>query len=448
MPQDLFEAKANKRRKQDAPLAERVRPQKLKEFVGQSKIMGRDKPLESLIRSGNLQSLIFWGPPGCGKTTLARLIARHTQAHFIQFSAVVSGIKEVREVIDKAGDRLKFNNRQTILFVDEIHRFNKIQQDGFLPWVENGTIILIGATTENPSFALTAPLLSRSRIFIFETLTEKEILKILKQAGRLFPQVKFDPQALKIISHEAEGDARAALNILELAISLNPKKLDPAGVQRAVQKKLTYYDKRGDYHYDTISAFIKSLRGSDPDAALYWLARMVEAGEDPRFIARRMTIFASEDVGNADPHALTLTSSCFQAVSLVGMPEAQIILAQTASYLASAPKSNASYLGISKALDAVKDERLGPVPKHLRNAPTDLAKDLGYGKDYLYPHNFGEGQVAQEYLPKELKGSKFYQPKDIGYEKKIRARLKEWERVKRKNQPLSSDQCPIKEKEN
>ncbi|TSC92644.1 MAG: putative ATPase [Candidatus Berkelbacteria bacterium Licking1014_7] len=438
--QDLFEEKANKERTKNAPLAERLRPRQLSDFIGQRKIMGRGKTLESLIRSGRPQSLIFWGPPGTGKTTLALLIAQHTQAHFVHFSAVTSGVKEVRQTINQAQDRLKFESKQTILFVDEIHRFNKTQQDGFLPFVEDGTIILIGATTENPGFALTAPLQSRSRIFIFEALEENEILRILKRATEKFPQHKFKKTALKFIAHEAEGDARAALNILELTLNLTKNLVTSDVVKKAVQKKGIYFDKKGDYHYDTISAFIKSMRGGSADGALYWLARMIEAGEDPRFIARRMVIFASEDVGNADPHALTLANSCFQAVANIGYPEARIILGQVVVYLSEAPKSNASYLAIEKALETVRTKRIGEVPKHLRNAPTKLAKSMGYGADYQYPHNYEGAVVEQSFLPENLASEKFYQPKNVGFEKKIIER--EREREKTISERIDNDKCP------
>lgn len=408
---DLFEQKYQKSKRKTAPLADRMRPKKLEDFIGQEHILGGGKPLRKLIEQGQIQSIILWGPPGCGKTTLARLVAKYTKSHFSQYSAVTSGINEIRAVIKEAQDRARFNDQKTILFIDEIHRFNKAQQDGFLPFVEDGTIILVGATTENPGFEINAPLISRSQVYTLNALEDKDIELILNKAIK-----KYYPQ--NIISEEAEihliksagGDARVALNGLELAFSISDK-VDLPIAEEAVQKKAIYYDKKGDWHYDTISAFIKSLRGSDPNAAIYWLARMLKAGEDPMFIARRMVILASEDIGNADPQALILAISAMQAVHMVGMPEAQLILSQTAAYLATAPKSNACYLAIKEATKDVEEERLEPVPVHLRNAPTKLAKELGHGKDYKYPHNYPDSQVKQQYLPNGLAGKKYYRPR-------------------------------------
>ena len=429
MIQDLFDEKTNKERTKNTPLAEKMRPKTLRDFVGQKHLIGQGKPLSALIKSRQIQSLIFWGPPGSGKTTLALLVARYSKANFVHFSAVTAGVAEVRKIISKAKDLLKFKNQRTILFVDEIHRFSKSQQDAFLPSVENGMIILIGATTENPGFALTAPLQSRSRIFNFEKLDESDIVKLIVQAKKYLPKIKISPKIIKIIAKESEGDARNGLNILELASRLAKNEITKKIVQQAIQKKLSYYDKKGDYHYDTISAFIKSMRGGSADGALYWLGRMICAGEDPRFIARRMVIFSSEDVGNADPHALTLANSCFQAVANIGYPEARIILGQVVVYLANAPKSNASYLAIEKAIETVRTKRIGEVPKHLRNALTKFAKSLGYGADYKYPHNFEGGAVDQNFLPDNLTNEKFYQPKNVGYEKKIIARGREREKI-------------------
>ena len=389
-----------------APLADRMRPKTLKEFVGQGHILAQGKPLRKMIEKGDLTSTILWGPPGSGKTSLARLIATYTKSHFEQFSAVTSGVTDVRRTIKEAKDRIKFNRTRTILFVDEIHRFNKAQQDAFLPSVEDGTIILIGATTENPSFEVNAPLISRSQVFVLNALEDKDIKILIKRALKYYPKHKFDKAAFDYIVQKANGDARTALNALELA-TYSSKYITLKIAEEAVQQKAIYYDKKGDWHYDVISAFIKSIRGSDPDASLYWLARMIKAGEDPVFIARRMVIFASEDIGNAQPTALVVATSCMQAVHMVGMPEAGIILAQGATYLASAPKSRASYNGLMEALSDIDEKRLEPVPIHLRNAVTNLMKDLGYGKGYKWTDE-KEFHKKLEFLPKNLKGRKYY----------------------------------------
>ena len=433
---DLFEQKFEENLKSQAPLADRIRPKALSEFVGQKDILGSQKPLRKLIRKGEISSIILWGPPGCGKTTLARLIAKYTKSHFVQFSAVVAGVKDVRKVVTKAQDRLKFEGQKTILFVDEIHRFNKSQQDAFLPWVENGTIILIGATTENPSFEVISPLLSRSQVFVLKPLTDSEVKTICKRAlqgqkGLKDYKVKIKPEALDLIVKEAAGDARVALNALEMSTAAKKpdyrgfRKISQEDAREAIQKGALYYDKKGDRHYDTISALIKSIRGSDPDAALFWLARMVEAGDDPRFIVRRLVILASEDIGNADPHSLMVATSAAQAVDFVGLPEAQLNLAQAVTYLASAPKSNASYKALLAAKKDAQEEKDTPVPLHLRNAPTELMRSLNYGKDYKYAHDFSEHFVEQDYLPKKLKGRRYYQPTEIGFEAKIKERLGE-----------------------
>lgn len=396
---DLFENNLEETIRKVAPLAERMRPKTLEEFVGQEHIVGRGKPLRKMIEKGQISSVILWGPPGSGKTSLARLIAHYTKSHFEQFSAVTAGVSDIRRITKEAGDRLKFNKTRTILFVDEIHRFNKAQQDAFLPYVENGTIILVGATTENPSFEVNAPLISRSQVFVFDALSDKDINKLIRRASKYFPKHKFEKNGLDFIIQKSNGDARTAINALELA-AYTAKNVTLKIAEEAVQKKAIYYDKKGDWHYDTISAFIKSMRGSDPDASLYWLARMIKAGEDPVFIARRMVIFAAEDISNALPTALVVATSCMQAVHMVGMPEAGIILAQCTTYLATAPKSRASYNGLMAALKDIDEKRLEPVPLHLRNPVTDLMEDLGYGK--------GRGS----FLPKNLKGRKYYRPLD------------------------------------
>lgn len=406
MKPDLFDQ--NLKNSSFAPLAEKMRPQKLSDIVGQKHLIGKGKPLETMILKGNLQSIILWGPPGSGKTSIARLVATYTKSHFEQFSAVTAGVADVRRVTKEAIDRLKYNLRRTILFIDEIHRFNKAQQDAFLPYVEDGTIILIGATTENPSFEVNAPLISRSQVFVLQALEDKDIALVIRRALHYFPKHRFDKDALDYIVKFANGDARTALNALELAANLS-KHINLKIAEEAVQQKAIYYDKKGEWHYDVISAFIKSMRGSDPDASLYWLSRMIKAGEDPVFIARRMVIFASEDISNAQPTALVLATSCMQAVHMVGMPEAGIILAQCATYLATAPKSRASYNGLISALRDVDEKTLEPVPLHLRNAVTNLMKDLGYGQGYQWTDD-EDFQKSLEFLPKNLKGRKYYSP--------------------------------------
>jgi len=423
-----------------APLAERMRPRTISEYLGQEHILGEGKLLRRLIETDRLSSLIFWGPPGSGKTTLARIIAGATKSHFIFFSAIMSGIKEIREVVKEAEDTLKYRGLRTILFVDEIHRFNKSQQDAFLPYVERGTFTMIGATTENPSFEVIAPLLSRCKVLVLNPLSETEVEAILQHAltdrerglGEL--ELTASPEALQFMAEQAGGDARVALNTLETAARLaHGGTISLESAREAVQKKPLLYDKGGEQHYNVISAFIKSMRGSDPDAALYWVARMLESGEDPIFILRRMVVFASEDVGNADPRALQLTVSALQAFQLIGMPEGRIVLGQAVSYLATAPKSNAAYLGINQALAEVRQSGALPVPMQIRNAPTSLMKNMGYGKGYLYPHDFPEGEGTQGYLPEAIAGRRFYQPKESGYEKSIKERM-EWLKAKREKQ--------------
>jgi len=401
------------RQMENVPLAEKLRPKKLEEFIGQEHLVGKGKPVRRMLETGNITSMILWGPPGSGKTTLASLIASYTNANFVFFSAVTSGVEEVRKVIKRAQEDKKMYGKTTILFIDEIHRFNKAQQDAFLPYVENGTIVLIGATTENPGFRVNAPLISRSQVYALYSLSEEDIEKIVKRAILLYKKHKWSTDALKHIIKYANGDGRVAINAVELAASIN-KKIDLKTAEEAVQRKAVFYDKKGDWHYDTISAFIKSMRGSNPDATLHYLARMIKSGEDPIFIARRMVIFASEDIGNAQPTALVLATSCMQAVHMIGMPEATLILAQTAAYLATARKSIASTVGISEALSDIDEENLDPIPLHLRNAANKVMKQFGYGKGHVrYPwlvEKQTEEKIEQEYMPENLRGKKYYRP--------------------------------------
>ncbi len=430
---------------QDAPLAERMRPQTLDQMVGQSHLLGEGKLLRRLIESDQIASIIFWGPPGTGKTTFAQVIAGSTKSRFVFFSAVLQGVKDVREIVQKAKGERAFHGRKTLLFVDEIHRFNKAQQDAFLPSVERGDVILIGATTENPSFEVNSALLSRSRVFVLKPLEPADIRTLLQRAlntpeGLADRKIEVEPAALEFFSERADGDARIALNALEVAAaSAADGRITLATAQESLQKKALLYDKGAEEHYNVISAFIKSMRGSDADGALYWLARMLEAGEDPLFIARRMVIFASEDVGNADPRALQLALSVQQAVHFVGMPEARINLAQGVTYLATAPKSNASYAGINQAMAEVRKSGALPVPLHIRNAPTKLMKELDYGKGYKYAHEYQEGFAVQEHLPDQLQGSRFYQPTERGYEKLISERVRYWENLRQNSQKPPED---------
>ena len=396
----------------DIPLAEQLRPQSLDEFVGQEHLVGKGKPIRRMIENKKVISMVFWGPPGTGKTTLARIIAKYIEANFVPFSAVAGGgVAEIRKIIAEAKKNYGLFQKTTVLFVDEIHRFNKAQQDAFLPYVEDGTITLIGATTENPGFEVIAPLVSRSQIYVLYALTEKEIEFITKRAIKYYPKHVFEKAAVDHIVKNANGDGRTAINAVELAASLS-KKITLKVAEVAVQRKAIYYDKKGDWHYDTISAFIKSMRGSNPDATLHYLARMIKAGEDPIFIARRMVIFASEDIGNAQPTALVLATSAMQACHMIGWPEAGLILAQTATYLATAKKSIISTNGLFQALSDIDELNLDPIPLHLRNAPNKVMKSLGYGQGHVsYPwlveKQTGK-KVDQEYLPKNLRRKKYY----------------------------------------
>ena len=447
---DIFDYHAEKAAESSRPLAERMRPRNISEFVGQDAVVSAGSLIRHAIEEDRIFSMIFWGPPGCGKTTLARIIARETRSHFVHFSAVLSGVKEIRAVIEEARNQQKIHRKRTILFVDEIHRFNKAQQDAFLHHVESGLITLIGATTENPSFEVIAPLLSRCRVITLDRLTEEDISAIIdaalsdEQRGLGGLNVELAEDARQYIIRMADGDARVALNNLEVAGSLVISSQKPASsasggkitlkdLEIAIQKKALVYDKTGEEHYNLISALHKSLRGSDPDAALYWLARMLAGGEDPFYIARRMVRFASEDIGNADPQALSITMNAMEAFKFLGHPEGELALAQAAVYLATAPKSNSIYTAFGKANAVIKKTGSLPVPFHIRNAPTGLMKDLGYGKNYKYAHNYENAIVPQEYLPDELKGQTFYSPTNRGYEKIVKDRLDKWRELIRKS---------------
>lgn len=420
------------------PLAERIRPKTISEFVGQAHLLGEDKPIRLMIENDTLSSFILWGPPGSGKTTIVRIIANQTKSEFFSLNAVSSGVKDVRNVIELAEQNKKIGKR-TILFIDEIHRFNKAQQDALLHSIESGLLILIGATTENPSFEVIPALRSRARVFVLNELSKDDLIKIIEFAltkDEFLSSLNIKTIDKEFLIYLSGGDARILLNILEAAAIQEMNKseinLSKEIFENIVQRKNIIYDKAGEEHYNIISAFIKSIRGSDPDAALYWLARMLEGGEDPLFIARRLLILASEDIGNASPNALVLAEATFSAVDKIGMPEARIILAQCVTYLAAAPKSNASYIGIEKALEEVRKNPLAKVPLHLRNAPTKLMKELGYGTDYKYAHDYQNHFVEENYLPDELAGKQFYFPTEQGQEKKIKEWLKSlWKKKKR-----------------
>ena len=439
---DLFSQRNTGDAKVSAPLAERMRPQNISEYIGQRHLLAEGCLLRHAIEEDKLFSMIFWGPPGSGKTTLARILANETKSKFVSFSAVLSGVKEIRAVIDEARELWEVKKTKMILFVGEIHRFNKAQQDAFLPHVESGLITLIGATTENPSFEVIAPLLSRTRVLVLNPFSEEDLMAMvecaLKDTQKGFGQfsIQIDLDTLRYIVRLSDGDARSALNNLEAIVSMvqnlpaDKRVITPEFAQEALLKKTLLYDKDGEEHYNLISALHKSLRGSDPDAALYWLGRMIAAGEDPLYIARRMVRFASEDVGNADPQALIIAIAAQQAFHFIGLPEGELALAQAAVYLATAPKSNSLYIGYGKVKETINTKGYLPVPLHIRNAPTKLMKELDYGKDYKYAHDYADAYVPQEYLPEKIQGQIFYQPKETGFEKTIKERINVWRQKK------------------
>jgi putative ATPase len=433
----------------DAPLADRLRPRTLEEFEGQEEVVGDGRILRRAIESDDLRSLIFWGPPGSGKTTLAWIIAQRTQARFIPFSAVLSGVKEIREVMAEADDYRRATGRRTILFIDEIHRFNKAQQDAFLPYVERGEIILIGATTENPSFEVISALLSRSKVYVLKQLSEDSLVRIQRRAlederGLAALGVEVEEAHLREIARRSQGDARFALNTLELAATAAPEKGGrrrvTAGIlSDALQRSAVYYDKAGEEHFNLISALHKSMRSSDPDAAIYWLARMIEGGEDPLYIARRIVRFASEDVGNADPRALSVAVAAKESIHFLGLPEGALALAQAAVYCATAPKSDRLYRAYGRAVADIRAGKVEPVPMSIRNAPTGLMADLGYGEGYQHAHDDAEAVTDMECLPASLSGRRYYRPSDRGYEKTIRQLMEYRERIRRERRAAKKE---------
>jgi putative ATPase len=441
----LFDKFENNKSKSssNSPLADRMRPKDLDEFVGQEHLVGENKVLRRMINEDKLFSIIFWGPPGCGKTTLAKIIAKKTKSRFISFSAVTAGIKQIKEVMEIAKYEKKIHNKNTILFIDEIHRFNKAQQDAFLPFVEDGTIILTGATTENPSFEVISALLSRCKVFILNKLTSEEIRILLnraitdKERGLGNYKISIDSETINFISRFCDGDSRIAYNILEMAISITQKnnkeataKIDIPLIENIIQKKALLYDKNGEEHFNLISALHKSLRGSDPDAAVYWIVRMLEGGEDPLYILRRMVRFASEDIGLADTNALTVAISAKESFEFIGPPEGYLAIIEAAIYLALSPKSNSLYLTYQNVEEDIKNFQSLSVPYHIRNAPTKLMKEIGYSSGYKYPHNFDGAIVNQSYLPEELKNKKYYHPTDRGFEKELKERIKKIIQIK------------------
>lgn len=445
----LFESKIERNSFISKPLAERMRPRNLDEFVGQLDVVGPGTLIKRAIENDKLFSMILWGPPGCGKTSLANIIASATKSHFIQISAVLSGVKDIRSAIEDAKKQLQRHGKKTILFVDEVHRFSKSQQDSFLKHVENGLLTLIGASTENPSFEIISALLSRCRVITLKPLDENNIISVIKSAlkdkerGLGNSNIELTENALLHIVNISDGDVRVALNILEIAESVmvsqndridnkKPHQINLKDVENALQRKALIYDKSGEEHYNLISALHKSLRGSDPDAAAYWLMRMLESGEDPIYIARRMVRFASEDIGNADPNALNISLNALEAFRFLGHPEGELALLQAAVYLATAPKSNSLYQTLNNVKKAIKESGSLPVPYHIRNAPTRLMKNLGYGKNYKYAHDYKDAFVPQEYLPDKLQHRIFYNPTERGYEKTVKRWLDKWRSLKKK----------------